>query len=530
MVSSNFSLLLRYLSRSISSPSLLLLLCVGLACLPGCGDEEPADSEPSTETGTAVDIGEDAAPSPDTADTSPSSDTVDGGEQDTLEDAEQDAPDAENGLRATSIVGPSGATLTLESGVSLTIPAGALDAEIEVQIREVGPLAVPALEGLELFSPAIALLPHGTTFNAPVTLTLPHDGFDGFGGFAMRLEDELDLDFEEVEVSEYGELSVTLELESFSIYLVRSGCDRLCTEAVVSLCGGGIPLINECRRDCNDSRTGASPSEATACEQYSNGLLNCYLDGLEASGIDCSTGQLGFSGCSELETTAASCSTCFAAGNATVAEAESCTMCASFGYTTPEELVECRALCLGTDEEMAACNACNALVENLSEMGTSYTLTNLELCVDRYINHCHRDGVPFWDPIFNGSPPDPDIGLARCLQCGPADVDADGCPNLCDFSDTNNYCVGPLDCRSTMVVPPIAFDLYAVPDIDLCAPPTSDQCPGEVCNATCEPPCDNPLQDGYFLYQSCNCSTPICGCNTSDCLTALGEQCVPGFP
>ena len=65
--------------------------------------------------------------------------------------------------------------MTGPRGTKVVIPAGALASEVRINIEETsaGAPALPA--GFASAGPMFALTPHGTTFAAPVTLTLPYD-------------------------------------------------------------------------------------------------------------------------------------------------------------------------------------------------------------------------------------------------------------------------------------------------------------------------------------------------------------------
>lgn len=81
-------------------------------------------------------------------------------------------------MSLTQTVGPDGATLELPGGLSLEIPAGALGEDTEIGVELLTSLddwaAMPDFaSGLPAAS--VSLTPHGTTFAAPVTLTLPFE-------------------------------------------------------------------------------------------------------------------------------------------------------------------------------------------------------------------------------------------------------------------------------------------------------------------------------------------------------------------
>lgn len=75
-------------------------------------------------------------------------------------------------LDEPAIVGPSGGTVvTADDNVELSFPAGALPAEESITISAV-PASIP---GVEDWSNAVELGPHGTTFDVPVTLSFAVD-------------------------------------------------------------------------------------------------------------------------------------------------------------------------------------------------------------------------------------------------------------------------------------------------------------------------------------------------------------------
>ncbi|MCP4601121.1 MAG: hypothetical protein GY847_11455 [Proteobacteria bacterium] len=113
-------------------------------CVFGCGDD---------------DYGKDKSDSENTdADTDSDSDA------DSDSDTNADAGDP------GTLVSPSGDVVEGPDGVSIDIPAGALDAEVEITIT---PITVP--EDVDAVGPAYELGPDGTTFATPVEVTLPYD-------------------------------------------------------------------------------------------------------------------------------------------------------------------------------------------------------------------------------------------------------------------------------------------------------------------------------------------------------------------
>ncbi len=119
------------------------LLALALA-LAACGGDDGADDTP----------GDAAAPDPDAA-----------------ADAATTSDAAGGPVRVTARIGAAGGTLAHPSGASLTVPPGALGAEVELSIAEADPPA--AIGAGRPLGRAYVLGPAGQTFAAPVALTLP---------------------------------------------------------------------------------------------------------------------------------------------------------------------------------------------------------------------------------------------------------------------------------------------------------------------------------------------------------------------
>jgi hypothetical protein len=80
-------------------------------------------------------------------------------------------PPADDDARGS--IGPAGGTVVHDSGAGVEIPAGALAAttEIVVSTTTTGMPAIPS--GLEANGSAFAMLPHGTAFMTPATVSIP---------------------------------------------------------------------------------------------------------------------------------------------------------------------------------------------------------------------------------------------------------------------------------------------------------------------------------------------------------------------
>ncbi|WP_164886666.1 RCC1 domain-containing protein [Piscinibacter defluvii] len=87
----------------------------------------------------------------------------------------------------TQTVGAAGGTIVGPGGVTLTIPPDALAADTALTIALDDAGAPPLPTGLPVAGPTIALLPHGTSFSVPVTLTLELDPAQAPAGATVKL-------------------------------------------------------------------------------------------------------------------------------------------------------------------------------------------------------------------------------------------------------------------------------------------------------------------------------------------------------
>ncbi|MCP4868163.1 MAG: hypothetical protein GY898_05545 [Proteobacteria bacterium] len=126
----------------------------------------------------------------------------------------------------TFTVGPDGGTIEV-GGVGLEIPAGALDEEVEigvevlVDLEDAGYAAIPSfVDGVPEIS--IALTPHGTTFNEPVTLTLPFAG-EPDNLAVLRAASPDAPEWDAVGPIAVADGLATLSIDGFSVYTRRQG-------------------------------------------------------------------------------------------------------------------------------------------------------------------------------------------------------------------------------------------------------------------------------------------------------------------
>lgn len=76
---------------------------------------------------------------------------------------------------AATGIGPAGGTVTGSNGATMVVPAGALSQTVNLQITEIAASSASVPAGVQPASAIYALTPHGTTFAAPVTVTVPFD-------------------------------------------------------------------------------------------------------------------------------------------------------------------------------------------------------------------------------------------------------------------------------------------------------------------------------------------------------------------
>jgi alpha-tubulin suppressor-like RCC1 family protein len=90
------------------------------------------------------------------------------------------APAVAPAVPAAVVVGPAGGTVTGPDGVRLDVPEGALASDTTLQIvaTDAGS-SLPLPAGVQVGPRMYALLPHGTVFSVPVTLTVPREAGEG---------------------------------------------------------------------------------------------------------------------------------------------------------------------------------------------------------------------------------------------------------------------------------------------------------------------------------------------------------------
>lgn len=112
---------------------------------------------------------------------------------------------------------------TVSAGqASVAVPAGALPSATEITVAQ-SAVDVSPPDGYVMAGPPIAFTPHGLSFSAPVTLTLPYTPPSADEQLAiLRLDNEDDTSWEVVEGGAFADGSAAVEVSGFSIYAVAA--------------------------------------------------------------------------------------------------------------------------------------------------------------------------------------------------------------------------------------------------------------------------------------------------------------------
>jgi alpha-tubulin suppressor-like RCC1 family protein len=119
------------------------------------------------------------------------------------------------------MVGAAGGTVTGPHGAQVVIPPGALSTATPIAIAQSasGAPAVPA--GFNAFGPMYAFTPHGTTFAAPVTVTVPFDPAQvPAGATPVLYKTNAQNQWEPIPGATIGAGTATAQVTSFSFFLL----------------------------------------------------------------------------------------------------------------------------------------------------------------------------------------------------------------------------------------------------------------------------------------------------------------------
>jgi uncharacterized delta-60 repeat protein len=121
----------------------------------------------------------------------------------------------------TAIIGAAGGTLSISSGAKVVIPPGALSTDITIGIEQTGVGAPPLPGGFTIVGQMFAFTPHGQTFAAPVTITLPFNPASvPAGGTPELYKNNAQNQWEPVVGATFGSSSVNGSVTSFSFPVV----------------------------------------------------------------------------------------------------------------------------------------------------------------------------------------------------------------------------------------------------------------------------------------------------------------------
>lgn len=232
-------------------------------------------------------------------------------------DTGSDAVHADAGSApATGLVGPEGGTVTLPDGTTLTIPAGALDGEVTFTIQATGMTPTTFPGGLSPVTELVTVLPSGTVFHAPATLTLPYDstGIPGDGAEVLTLYTAPSLVGPWVRLETgIGNGVLTAEISHLSEFQGASGCrteGQGCNYAVT--CCNTLACVGaRCGACLKDGQAATDNNECCSGYTHIDGhCVSCvHLGGACDTVVDCCNGY-------ETGCIGGTCSPCLPAGSA----------------------------------------------------------------------------------------------------------------------------------------------------------------------------------------------------------------------
>ena len=118
---------------------------------------------------------------------------------------------------ASALIGAAGGTLSGPNGATVVIPPGALATDTTIAIEQTQAGSPPLPGGFSVSGSMFALTPHGTTFAAPVTVSLPFDAASVPAGSTPALyKTNAQNQWERVAGATFGANSVSAQITSFS--------------------------------------------------------------------------------------------------------------------------------------------------------------------------------------------------------------------------------------------------------------------------------------------------------------------------
>jgi hypothetical protein len=150
--------------------------------------------------------------------------------------------------RLTSLIPATGGSIETPFGVSLEVPASALDAPLEIGVAIAENLAAEGYAAAPSFVAGdfvanVVLTPHGTTFDAPVTVRVPYTG-DPSDYVLLRADDADDDTWEAVGPITFADGIATFQVTTFSAYTIAQvqagGCPCFTGANVATFRAAGV--------------------------------------------------------------------------------------------------------------------------------------------------------------------------------------------------------------------------------------------------------------------------------------------------
>ncbi len=370
-------------------------------------------------------------------------------------------------------IGSEGGELALPEGGRLTVPPGALDAEVAISVSVV---STPEIPGFEPVGPVYHFEPEGTTFAVPATVELP---FDGDGEALVALWTDPDGSWTQLAAT-VGDGVLVAEVEHFS--------EGTAAKKAGPECGNGV---KEGAEECESQTDCETPEICVNCT--CTPTEGCG-DGIVQAGEACEQDQH----CGEGEACNTDDCTCITApvcGNDKIEWSEDC-----------ETDGDCA--------EGKICHQCTCIFDQTCGNGV---LEGDEKC---------EKGIGCQDPVAQVCDPD----SCDCFdhpECGNGVVEfQETCENDEDCDHDGEYC---FDCKCRN---PGFCGNDVLNNGEECDPPGSACDPG-ICDQNCqcvEPTCmDGQLEDGEECETNVACSggkvCVDCKCVDPEC----GDGVVEGY-
>jgi hypothetical protein len=177
-------------------------------------------------------------------------------------------------------IGNDGGTVKGDKA-SVDVPEGALSDATKIGVAA-SDVDVAPPEGYTLVGTPIAFTPHGLSFEAPVTLTLPYSSSSDMLA-VLRLEDEQDTTWDVVKGGTFADGSATVDVSTFSIYAVAAASEPDGTGGAGGMSSGTAGAAPDNEGGAPAAAAGGAPSTAVgdlawACDRTDtdgNGLHIC---------------------------------------------------------------------------------------------------------------------------------------------------------------------------------------------------------------------------------------------------------------